>query len=402
MKILVLCVDRDDDLGKKAGIKGPIIGKDKNIEAAKKLLLADPSEADGNAIFEAVRIFDDTKDAVEIATLTGHSSRGYKSDKAISQQLQSVLKKHKADGVYLVTDGADDDQIIPVIQSQTKIISKKTLIIKQAKELEKSYYVLKEVLKDPTFARLIFGLPGLIFLVLAFFQEFGVRIIIFAVGGYLIIKGFGIEDKILEAFKFFRATTSVDRASFPLYIAAFLMGLLSLWAGTEKVVSVVEPNILKQGAIFLNGFLPFFIICMILFFLGRIGDMHFRGEPLKLKKYGLTIITVLATGLVLFKAGSLILGEIQMDEFVIWVLFAFVGSIAGLNLVRKAYIKRYVAARLQKGMTVYDQSGNKIGSIFDFNKKMNQAIVELKDKEKARVPFSKILLVKDFVAVKTH
>lgn len=401
MKILVLCIDRDDDLGKKAGIKGPIIGKEKNIEAAKNLLLADPAEADGNAIFEAVKIFDETKDAVEVVTLTGHSSRGYKSDKTVASQLEAVLKKYKVDGVYLVTDGADDDQIIPIIQSQTKVISKKTLIIKQAKELEKSYYVLKEVLKDPTFARLIFGLPGLVFLVLAFFQEFGVRIIIFAVGGYLLIKGFGIEDKILDAFRFFRSTTSVDRASFPLYIASFLLILLSFWAGFEKFAGTAEPNVLKQCAIFLNGFLPFFVIGIFLFFLGRIGDMHFQGEPLRLKKYGLSIVTAAATCFVIFKADSLILGEILFDEFVIWVLAAFIGSIAGLALVRRAYIKRYVAARLQKGMSVYDQNGNKIGAIFDFSKKLSQAIVELKDKEKAKVPFSRILLVKDFVTVKT-
>ena len=29
MKTLVLCVDRDDDLGTKAGINGPVIGRDR-------------------------------------------------------------------------------------------------------------------------------------------------------------------------------------------------------------------------------------------------------------------------------------------------------------------------------------------------------------------------------------
>ena len=61
MKVLVICVDRDDDLGKKAKIKGPVIGREKNIEAGTALILADPGEADANTIFEAVKIFDELK-----------------------------------------------------------------------------------------------------------------------------------------------------------------------------------------------------------------------------------------------------------------------------------------------------------------------------------------------------
>jgi putative membrane protein len=44
MKALVLAIDRDDDFGKKAGVRGPIIGKGKCIDAALKLSLADPED----------------------------------------------------------------------------------------------------------------------------------------------------------------------------------------------------------------------------------------------------------------------------------------------------------------------------------------------------------------------
>ena len=42
MKTLVLNVDRDDDFGRKAKIRSPIIGINNNIEAANKLGQADP------------------------------------------------------------------------------------------------------------------------------------------------------------------------------------------------------------------------------------------------------------------------------------------------------------------------------------------------------------------------
>ena len=57
MKTIVIALDRDDDMGRKTGIKSPIIGRENNIEAAVKLGLADPEDSDTNAIFEAVRSY---------------------------------------------------------------------------------------------------------------------------------------------------------------------------------------------------------------------------------------------------------------------------------------------------------------------------------------------------------
>ena len=57
-RILILCVDRDGDIEAKTGIKTPIIGRKENLDAAIALALKDPEEADANAMFEAVRIYD--------------------------------------------------------------------------------------------------------------------------------------------------------------------------------------------------------------------------------------------------------------------------------------------------------------------------------------------------------
>ena len=400
MKVLVLCIDRDDDLGKKTKIKGPVIGKEDNIEAGKALVMADPGESDANTIFEAVRIYDELKkEAAGIVTLTGHASRGYKADKNVSLQFDAVLKKHKdIDGVYLVTDGADDDELIPLIQSRAKIISKKTLIIKQAKELEKSYYVLKEVLKDPHFARLIFGLPGIILLTVAFLQELGFKIIVFLIGIYLIMKGFGIEEPILNAMRGFRETASVERASFPLYIGAMLIFILAAWAGIDKVAASAVTEPIKQVALFMNGFVTLFAIGVVFFLLGRMGDMHFMGEPLKVRRYAMTIITTLALLLVITSAVNLILGQILAIDFFGYIVLAFFGTVLGLSIVKAIWIKRYIAAKLKKGLEVFDQSGNRIGVLGEINKKKNGVMIE--GKEKMNLPFSRILVVKDFVVVK--
>jgi putative membrane protein len=56
-KVLVLCIDRDDDIGTKGGIETPIVGRDSCINAATRLAIEDPEDADSNAIFGAVKTY---------------------------------------------------------------------------------------------------------------------------------------------------------------------------------------------------------------------------------------------------------------------------------------------------------------------------------------------------------
>lgn len=395
-RILVVSVDRDDDLGQKAKINGPIIGKQRNIEAAKRLLMVDPTESDANAIFEAVRVLDELgKDGLDVVTLTGHTSRGYKADKKILLQLDEVLRKYKKlDGIYLVTDGADDDEVIPILQSRVKIISKKTMIVKQAVELEKSYYVLKQVLRDPHFARIVFGLPGVILLTIAFLQELGARLIVLTVGLYLLLKGFGLEDPIINAFRNFRETTSIERASFPLYVGSFLTILLSVWAGFEKVKGLVDISPIQVGASFIGGFINLFIVGVILFFIGRIGDMGYRRELQQIRKYLLSIITVIALWFVITRAVNLVFGLIQLDEFLAWVIVAFIFTVVGVSVVRRIYTDRYVSPKLKKKQEVYDTEGKFIGEISEVNNKNRSVIIGI-GKQARRIPYSKIVVVKE-------
>ena len=45
-KILVLCVDRDDDIGSKGGLETPIVGRSSCINAGIRLAIEDPEDPD--------------------------------------------------------------------------------------------------------------------------------------------------------------------------------------------------------------------------------------------------------------------------------------------------------------------------------------------------------------------
>ncbi|MEM2997120.1 MAG: DUF373 family protein, partial [Candidatus Bathyarchaeia archaeon] len=97
LKILILCVDRDDDVGRKTGIETPILGRDANFEAASRLALADPEEADANAMFAAVSLYDrltaEGEDAYQLATIAGSGEGGIEADRSLIHELGIVLER---------------------------------------------------------------------------------------------------------------------------------------------------------------------------------------------------------------------------------------------------------------------------------------------------------------------
>jgi len=186
-KVLIVSVDRDDDLGRKSKVRGPVVGREAVLKAAEALGLADAEESDFNAMFQAVRLYDDMKRQydVEVAILTGHDNVGIQSDREVNKQLVSVLSRFQADYAIVVTDGTEDEHVMPIIQSRVPILSVRRVVVKQSEELESTYYKIKdfisESLDNPKFARLVFGLPAVALLLYALFGIDGWRLIVGAV-----------------------------------------------------------------------------------------------------------------------------------------------------------------------------------------------------------------------------
>jgi len=211
-KILILCVDRDDDLRVKAGVTTPIIGREANIQAATKLAVKDPEEADANAIFEAVRIFDATSPSAEskgecyqVATITGSQLGGVEADRELTRQLDETLKTFKADSAILVTDGFADESVIPVIQSRLPLLSIKRIVVKHSESIEETAAIfsryMRKIVEEPQYSRWFLGLPGILLIILGVLWYYDLLIYggiasLVILGTVMFIHGFGIDRKI--------------------------------------------------------------------------------------------------------------------------------------------------------------------------------------------------------------
>ena len=147
----MLIVDRDDDFGVKGKVLTPVIGLDRVLNAASKLGIADPEDSDVNAVYAAVKIYNEIIDEgsdAEIALICGDTKVGHRSDIKIADELETVIKAVSPDRAVLVGDGAEDEYVYPIISSRIKVDSVKKVYVKQAPGLEGAFYVLIKILRD--------------------------------------------------------------------------------------------------------------------------------------------------------------------------------------------------------------------------------------------------------------
>ncbi len=383
--ILVLCVDRDNDLGKKAGVLGPVIGRDECIKAAAKLALADPTDSDSNSIFGAVKKFDEVRQSVnaQVAILTGHGKTGFESDRKIAQQLEIVLDKFPATGFVLVTDGAEDDQVMPLLQSRAPIISKETIIVSQASEVESTYYTIKRALQDPDFTRAFILVPGIVVLAWALLASLGLNNLFFTsfgyiVGIYLILKGTGLEVRIANAVKTVAGSMSLQRVSFPVYLITVLLFIFGLYASVAEF-GILGKTVLVRASEALGQMLLFLALASVSFVAAKSVDALQLKRAYNIRKYFLSAAAVFILWEILDSARQVIVGKPYADLtwFGLNALAMFVLGLAAYRVSQVLDLRKKIT-KLLVGLPVYSKDGKWIGNVDSIKPRES---VEFKNRE---------------------
>lgn len=276
-RLLVICVDRDNDVGEKAGIKTPVFGRDSCIEAAQRLALEDPEDADSNSIFYAVKTYEDLVSRgyqAEIVTVAGVEKRGVQADEKIVAEIRKVLEKFSANGAVIVSDGEDDESVIPVIQNVLPVVSVQRVVMKVSRSVEYSYAVFGKYLKmiayDSKYSKFFLGVPGILLLIGGIATVFGYTAEIFAVlvsilGGAFLIRAFDIDRAWTNWIKptpagLIRSFTMI--AGGVIIIASIPSGIASIDVSLVPEEATLLSLISNQVLIgqFIDGALPFWWI----------------------------------------------------------------------------------------------------------------------------------------------
>jgi len=295
-KLVVICIDRDNDVGEKAGIVTPVVGRDACIEAAQRLALEDPEDADSNSIFAAIKTYEDLISKgyqVEVITVAGVKDRGVQADEKILAETKKVLEIFPANGAVIVSDGEDDESVIPVIQNVLPVVSVQRVVMKVSRSVEYSYAVFGKYLKmlayDSKYSKFFLGVPGILLLIGGVATVFGYTAEIFAVlvsilGGAFLIRGFDL-DRVWSSWSkptpmgFIRMFTMVAGVLLILSsVPAGISAIDSELIGTDKSLIVLISDKMVIGQ-FVAGILPILWIGVGAIFAGTLLSNWIGGVP---------------------------------------------------------------------------------------------------------------------------
>lgn len=355
-KLLVICIDRDDDLGRKTGIPTPVVGRDACIEAAQRLALEDPEDADSNSIFYAVKTYEDLVSKgynAQVITVTGVENRGVQADEKVASQIKSVLKKFSANGAVIVSDGEDDEMVIPVIQNVIPVISVQRVVMQVSRTIEHSYAVfgkfLKLVMYNPKYSKFFLGVPGILLLIGGIGAVTGYNAEIFAVlvtilGGAFLIRAFDIDKAWANWAKptpegFIRLFTLITgliliAASIPAGITTVNAENISSDVG---IVNIITDNVVIGQ--FVSGMIPFLWIGLGTIFVGILFS-NWLNRKLRHITDILRIVVLVALYPTVHQFTNILMYEESSFSLILPLVAGFAVTAASATLLIRRYRKR--------------------------------------------------------------
>ncbi|MFP8957396.1 DUF373 family protein [Natrialbaceae archaeon A-CW3] len=293
--LLVLCVDLDDDLGRKTGFSTPVIGREPVREAAVALATADPEDSDVNVLFQGLHIYDDLDsrgESVEVAVVTGLEGSDVKANRKVGEEVDTVLASLTTGEdvtALIVTDGAQDESVVPIIRSRVPIDGVRRVVVRQAQNLESMYYTIKQVLADPETRGTILIPIGILLLVYplallgSLFDLPGLMLGMTSalLGLYLISRGLGLGEYLDDSVDRLRRSLYAGRMTLIAYVVAATLIVLGTVSGLNTLETYQEgsgdlgPPLML--AAFVVGSIQWFAAAGITTSLGQITDEYIAG-----------------------------------------------------------------------------------------------------------------------------
>jgi putative membrane protein len=351
--LLVLCVDLDDDLGRKTGRQTPVVGRDAVERAAVALATADPEDSDVNVLFEGLHLYDTIDDeAVEVAVVTGSDGSDVAANRTVGEEVDTVLAGLSTGEdvrALVVTDGAQDESVLPVIRSRVPIDGVRRVVVRQAQDLESIYYTMKQVLDDPETRGTVLVPLGILLLIypLLIVAEAlnlpgaSLGVVSGLLGLYLLFRGFGLERALDAAVERARAGLFSGRMSLVTSVVAAALLVIGAVGGLESLerFSAATPALGPLGAVaaVAYGAVQWVAAAGVTASLGRVTDEYlhdsFRWRYLNAPFYVLAIAAVLhgLSGYFLDIQGALTVRALGLEGLSYLAATLVVGTLLGLG-----------------------------------------------------------------------
>lgn len=288
MSTLVVCVDRDDDIGRETGIQTPVAGWEAVRSLVTDIGLADPEDSSVNCLLEALRVTRDLRDEDEdatVAVISGAADTRVGSDRAVARQMDALIERHGPDSAVIVIDSSEDERLVPIIESRVRVDAVDRVVVRQARDLESTYYLLKQFLADEELRQTVLvpiGVVMLAFPILLFLAQsptVAVAVITTVIGVFVLYKGLGIDAYVADIPVQVRDALYSGRVSIVTYAVGVGLALIGAFVGVLAVSDLPDKQeILIPAMTFAFYSVPWLALAALAASTGRLLDEVIRNE----------------------------------------------------------------------------------------------------------------------------
>ncbi|MEK6864963.1 MAG: DUF373 family protein, partial [Thermoproteota archaeon] len=186
---------------------------------------------------------------VEVVIVAGIKERGVQADEKILMEIKKILEVFSANGAVIVSDGEDDESVIPVIQNVLPVVSVQRVVMKVSRSVEYSYAVFGKYLKmlayDSKYSKFFLGVPGILLLIGGVATIFGYTAEIFAVLVSILGAAF-----LIRAFDIDRAWANLTKPTPMGFIRIFTMvaGILLILSSVPAGINSVDQKLVEKDS----------------------------------------------------------------------------------------------------------------------------------------------------------
>ncbi|RDI71091.1 DUF373 family protein [Halopelagius longus] len=281
MTTLVLCVDRSNDIGRKAGLQTPVVGWEAVQSLVTEVGLADPEDSSVNCLLESLRVVRDLRDGDEdavVAVVSGGSDSLVGADRSLAAQVDRLVEEYDPESTIVVIDSAGDERVVPVIESRLRIDSVDRVVVRQAHDIESTYYLLKQFLADEELrTTVLVPLGATLLLMPLLLTQFSPAVALAGLaavlGAVLLYKGFAIDEFVADVPDRVRDALYSGQVSVVTYAAAGGLSLVGIFLGALSVTTPTGSETVVLPAMqFVYNAVPWLALAALTASAGRLID----------------------------------------------------------------------------------------------------------------------------------
>jgi putative membrane protein len=298
---LVVCLYRGPELDADV----PVVGEDAIEDLVTTVGIEDPEDPRVNCLLEGLRVARDIDEETVVAVLSG-SGDTVTYNRTVANQADELVAKYSPDSAVVVVDSTEDERLVPIIESRVSVDAIDRVVVRQARDIESTYYLLKQFLADEELRKTVLiplGLTLLAFpVLLAALNSVTVSVgaITTVVGLFILYKGLNIDSLLSALSASIREALYAGKVSLVTYVVAGGLALVGVFVGVLGASSLDAEGAgdLVLAMEFLHDSIPWLTVGALIASAGRLLDELIREEEIGAAYINLPFVSI-AVGLAL-------------------------------------------------------------------------------------------------------